>query len=205
MHFHMYIDDSQLEGRGMCDELSRAMASAVGDLKQVFVEALESAVAPDKEAIIASSGTMLRRLQEVLRPANGAAKHSATILGVEQTAGKRPVSAFSRAGRKWARWAKAKAKLGRLKALRAGVSPRLRRLCRNLCRTGVQSLQTWGAEVFGLDDRELSKVRAAESAMLPGSAFGGCRHARHPQLVRGWGVASCGGPHPLLGATGLAG
>ncbi len=161
----VFIDD--LMGEATAEEehlvVGRLTAGA-GSLRTSIEVDLRCEVAAPKSVLVASSDKLLQKLRAAFGRVGGQASQSAPNLGVDYYAGRRRARKTSTRTLQ-GRTRKLLKRCRRLHSLRkSGYN------MRELFVTGLQQASLFGAEVTGLDPRELKTARAGYLALVGSTA-----------------------------------
>ncbi len=170
LHFDAHVDDLVISGEGAPSRLVEEMAEIEGHLHGMILHDLKGTVAEGKAAVVATSRELTKRLRQKIPRITGPVRMCMMNLGVDCTAGRKR---GTRAGRLKLSM---RIKLGckrapRLKALH-GI---IKRRALTIFTVGVAPKMAYGAEVRGLTDDDIIRIRrTAAAAMSP--------HARNASL-----------------------
>ncbi len=191
----VFIDDLMGENTSESEHLVVGrLAAGAASLQNAIETELHCEVATHKSVLVASSDKLLQKLRAAFGRYGGQASQSAPNLGVDYYAGRRRARRTSTQTLK-SRTRKLLKRCRRLHSLRkAGHN------MRDLFVTGLQQASLYGAEVNGLDPRELKAARA-NFLKLVGAGQEGALVGRDlaPQLIldlvlqgaRGGGQSAC--------------
>ncbi len=155
-----YIDDLALSAVGTSAQVVDKLSKAHQVLREAVELELGCSFAPGKTAVVATCAGTARRLKEVVG-AQGRIFEAAPNLGVDAPAAK-PRSAWSKSSLRKSRLVQATQREMRLKKLGAVVGSRATRIYR----AGAEKAASYGAEIWGLTDAEIRKLRRLAAATV---------------------------------------
>ncbi len=170
-----FVDDFTISMVGKPQAVAEDIADAHGKLKSIVEDTLRCSFADGKTAVTATTrrlaGTVSRRIG-----VSGGVTSVATLLGIDNAAAA-PRAALRAASKRSKRLKAALARKKRLKQVQRVVGSKARKVFV----AGVRPAATYGAQIWGLDDGEVAKLRRLAAAALRPQARG-----RSLQLTMLW-------------------
>ncbi len=160
MQLGTFVDDLTLSSIGppaaVADDITRAHAL----LKDVVEGALGCRFADGKAAVTATTRGLAALIARRLHIPGGT-RTAATLLGIDNTAAA-PRAALRTRSKKAARHKAAMARKRRLRQVQKAIGARARKIFV----AGVQPSATYGAQIWGMDDGEIERLRRIAAAAL---------------------------------------
>ncbi len=161
-----YVDDFTLSMVGKPQAVAEDMADAHSLLKDVVAGTLKCCFAPGKTAIAATTRQLAAVLARKIGVSGGVAG-IASLLGIDNAAAA-PRAALRASSKRAKRLKAALARKKRLRQVQRAVGSRARKIFV----AGIRPAAAYGAEVWGLDDGEVAKLRRLAAASLRPQARG---------------------------------
>jgi ribonuclease HI len=178
LRLSIFVDDVELSQEGTEQDIIKEFPVAARIIKEVIEGDLDSAIAEDKAAVVASSAALAKKLRQQIGWAAGKPTEVAKNLGVDISAGKARMTRATTTTRRL-RILKAAKAVGRLKMFKAVMPGKIKRFNK----TNVLPKATYGAQVSGVDNGELLRIRRLVAKQLP--PFGGGRSLKRTLLYHG--------------------
>lgn len=163
----VFVDDLQVAGYGDEERVIQETVAAALDLRTVVSNEIKAALASTKSAVVASKTRVARRIRALLGADGGEPVVVAQALGIDFAAGRSGVSTAGRSSRA-KRIYTASGKAQRISRLaKAG-----RRQPQHVVRQGIIKGALYGANVTGISDGNLLKLRRICASTTPPRAQG---------------------------------
>ncbi len=157
-----YIDDLAISAVGTSRQVVDKLEKAHQILREAVQHELGCSFAQGKTAVVATCADTARRLKEVVG-AQGRIFEAAPNLGIDAPAAK-PRGAWHRSSLRKSRLVQAAQRERRLRRLSTAIGAKATRIFH----TGAEKAGTYGAEIWGLSDSEIKKLRRlAASTVKP--------------------------------------